>query len=88
MHQPPGPAQGQDVAKATLQQQQLSTEQWPRFVSQSKRGRSEHLGIEDVESSRDNFSGIVEFRVYSIPVEKNVDESFLRISYLTFRTSA
>ena len=86
MHQPPGPAEGRGVAKATLQQQ-LSTEQWPRFVSHSKRGRSEHLGIEDVESSGDNFLGLIEFRLYSIPAEKN-DESFLRISYLTFRTSA
>ena len=49
-----------------------------------KRGRSEHLAMEDVESSGDNFSGLIEFRLYSIPVEKNVDESFLRISYLTF----
>ena len=34
VHWTPGQAQGLDVAKATLQQQ-LSTEQWPRFVSHS-----------------------------------------------------
>ena len=42
-----------------------------------KRGRSEHLAMEDVESSRDNFLGLIEFRLYFISVEKNVDESFL-----------
>ena len=33
--------------------------------------------MEDVESSRDNFLGLIEFRLYFISVEKNVDESFL-----------
>ena len=55
-----------------------------KFCLTLKRGRSEHLAMEDVEGSGDNFSGLIEFRLYSIPEEKNVDESFLRMSYLTF----